>query len=232
MFYGLYSGIVVDNQDPDKSNRLQIRIPNIHGTNAKLSNITKQATGIPDENLPWATVVNAWSKQSKPYEINTLVYVAFESGFIDTPVVLGVKTKYSDKADIPEESYNDYVSTKSIKINEFTFYVNENDLNIYKTGGFSFLLNEDEIKMEKDDCIIHFDSKNKSVKIEIGGNFVEIDGNSGVVKIQGESQKAVLGDLLKTYLDSHTHVGNLGFPTAPPTVPMPPTTLSEKVKLV
>lgn len=213
-YFGIYTGKVVDNDDPDKSNRLQIRIPSIHGTNAIISNITKKPSGISDDDLPWANVLNTWGVQSKPYEIGDLVYVSFELGNVDLPIVLGTITKYSSQAVIPDESLGDYVNTKSMKMD-----------------GFTFLTNPDKVKIHKDDFSCEFNVNEKKVKLEIGGNTIEIDGNAGLVKLQGETQKAVLGDLLKTAFDAHTHMGNLGAPTSPPLSPLPPTTLSEKVKL-
>jgi len=44
------------------------------------------------------------------------------------------------------------------------------------------------------------------------------------------AQSAVLGDLLKTWLDAHVHSTGIG-PSGPPTVPLPDTTLSTKVKV-
>ena len=45
---------------------------------------------------------------------------------------------------------------------------------------------------------------------------------------QGATEPLVLGDLMTTLFNSHTHVGNLGAPTSPPTAPMGPPQLSKK----
>lgn len=84
-----------------------------------------------------------------------------------------------------------------------------------------------------------------SIEIDEDGN-VNIDTsekislNSNTIELNGTEQKAMLGDLFKQVFDklvqafnSHTQIGNLGFPTAPPTTPFTDTTnyLSDKVKL-
>ena len=45
---------------------------------------------------------------------------------------------------------------------------------------------------------------------------------------QGATEPLVLGDLMTTLFNSHTHVGNLGAPTSPPMAPMGPPQLSKK----
>ena len=40
------------------------------------------------------------------------------------------------------------------------------------------------------------------------------------------AQQVILGNLFKTWVDSHFHIGNKGRPTSKPVVPMPPATLS------
>lgn len=53
---------------------------------------------------------------------------------------------------------------------------------------------------------------------------------AGTIELNGGEQAAVLGDLFKAYFDTHTHPTPTG-PSGPPIMPMPPTTLSEIVKL-
>tara|TARA_Y100000389_G_scaffold95890_1_gene92533 strand:+ start:5462 stop:6358 length:897 start_codon:yes stop_codon:yes gene_type:complete len=45
---------------------------------------------------------------------------------------------------------------------------------------------------------------------------------------EGASEPLVLGNLMTTLFNTHTHVGNLGAPTSPPTKPMTPNELSKK----
>lgn len=53
---------------------------------------------------------------------------------------------------------------------------------------------------------------------------------SDLIELNGAEQSGVLGDLFKTYFDTHTHPTGVG-PSGPPIVPMPDGTLSQKVKL-
>jgi hypothetical protein len=58
----------------------------------------------------------------------------------------------------------------------------------------------------------------------------KIVATAGTIELNGAAQAAILGDLFKTYFDTHTHPTGVG-PSGPPIVPMPPTTLSQIVKL-
>jgi hypothetical protein len=77
-----------------------------------------------------------------------------------------------------------------------------------------------------------------SVKLQnlAGATFVmdallnKIVATAGTIECNGALQSAILGDLFKTYFDTHTHPTGVG-PSGPPIVPMPPTTLSQIVKL-
>jgi hypothetical protein len=57
---------------------------------------------------------------------------------------------------------------------------------------------------------------------------VIIDHSSAIELGAGASEKVVLGDTFMSLFNSHTHVGNMGAPTSPPTAPMTPTHLSQK----
>ncbi len=83
---------------------------------------------------------------------------------------------------------------------------------------------------------------NASLKFDVDGN-IELTSLLGKVAIDSgalasillgglsANQKAVLGDALLTWLNSHTHPTGVG-PSGPPTVQAPQTLLSQKVKLV
>lgn len=58
-----------------------------------------------------------------------------------------------------------------------------------------------------------------------------IDSPKVVIGGSSATEPAVLGKILKQWLNNHNHIGNLGFPTAPPMIPLPENALSEKVKL-
>jgi hypothetical protein len=80
---------------------------------------------------------------------------------------------------------------------------------------------------------------NSLITLTAGSSIIKIDGSSGKIELSGNlvdvgtgaSALAVLGPQLSAWLASHTHIGNLGFPTSPPVVPPPATILSQSVKI-
>lgn len=84
--YGIYRGLVVDNEDPMNIGRVKVRVYSIHGV-----------SDIADEDLPWATYCSPFgSANSGSFiipEVNNTVYVAFEGGDQQYPLYLG--TVYS-----------------------------------------------------------------------------------------------------------------------------------------
>lgn len=86
-------------------------------------------------------------------------------------------------------------------------------------------------------ALLTFDSKGTvTLQNKAGATFVmnstsdKIVVTAGTIELNGGEQAAILGDLFKTYFDTHTHPTPTG-PSGPPIMPMPPTTLSEIVKL-
>jgi hypothetical protein len=55
-----------------------------------------------------------------------------------------------------------------------------------------------------------------------------INHSSSIELGEGATEKIVLGDKMTSLFNSHTHVGNLGGPTSPPTKPMTTNELSKK----
>lgn len=91
-----------------------------------------------------------------------------------------------------------------------------NDGNITFTHSAKFVINStDNTEINCKDAIINCENTiiNHASSIELG---------------QGATEKVVLGDTFMKFFNQHTHIGNLGAPTAPPTVPMSPAQLSQK----
>ena len=104
-----------------------------------------------------------------------------------------------------------YIETKNVEFSCAEYYINSKSRVNFKTKNLNI---ESEVAKIKASSAITIDSP----KVVIGG--------------ASASEKAVLGNKLMTWINSHTHIGNLGFPTAPPMTPMPPDVLSAIVKLV
>lgn len=85
-FGGIYAGVVVFNKDPEHLGRIQVRVDEVHGV--KDPDVNK------DENLPWAQVSSLFGGfydggSHTPWPVNSSVWVAFEHGDSDRPVILG-----------------------------------------------------------------------------------------------------------------------------------------------
>jgi len=55
-----------------------------------------------------------------------------------------------------------------------------------------------------------------------------INHSSSIELGEGAVEKIVLGDKMTALFNAHTHIGNQGAPTSPPTKPMTPNELSQK----
>ncbi len=91
-----------------------------------------------------------------------------------------------------------------------------NDGNISFTHSGKFIINsENNTEINCKDAVINCENMivNQSSSIELG---------------LGASEKIVLGDSFMSFFNAHTHIGNLGAPTSPPTAPFTPALLSKK----
>lgn len=91
---GILKAIVIDTNDPSGLNHVRIRIPAIHGLVDKESygplskNTARTNLWVKDINLPWAEVCYPFGTTTPP-EINQVVWVAFQNGDPNYPVVIG-----------------------------------------------------------------------------------------------------------------------------------------------
>lgn len=100
-----YRGIVVNNNDPKKLGRAQIRVPSLHGASANTANY------IPDMLLPWATP-GSWNNAGNdmgtfdPPVMGARVFVAFEGGDPSYPIYFGgIPTKIGDPKKYKSDSF-------------------------------------------------------------------------------------------------------------------------------
>lgn len=105
-YEGLYTGFVVDNEDPKKIGRCRVRVPSIHGT------LKEEEYGL----LPWARGIcsNPTGKGRTTFilpKVGDLVYVSFLGGDVNYPVYLGSSYAVGEP---PLEDTDDYFTTDVI----------------------------------------------------------------------------------------------------------------------
>ena len=106
----LYRALVENNTDPEEIGRVQVRIYGVHSFNEE-----RGEEGGTTESLPWAEVIGGNDfglldgvGVSSILRNNTLVWVLFEEGDVNKPIVLGViKGKQNDQSDIAKVSRGD-----------------------------------------------------------------------------------------------------------------------------
>lgn len=87
VYPGLYKAIVVNNQDYQRRNRIQVRIPFLHG-------ISQSAGGMSNDSLPWALPCSFFTSDP-PLPVGTIVWVMFEGGIPTKPIYMGYLLKFS-----------------------------------------------------------------------------------------------------------------------------------------
>lgn len=91
---GLLKGIVLNTEDPVGLHRVLVRIPAIHGLMQPASygslhkNTARNRLWVPEDELPWADVCYPYGSTTNP-EVNQVVWVTFQNGDHNFPVVIG-----------------------------------------------------------------------------------------------------------------------------------------------
>jgi uncharacterized protein involved in type VI secretion and phage assembly len=228
-FYGKYRGLVVDNADSEHLGRLRLRVPGVLG----------------DE------VVTGWATPCAPYggdanqgflfvpEVGAGVWVEFEGGNLDLPIWVGMFwSKPGGESELPKPNGADGVEEGSVQ--------DPPTRKIIKTKKGHTIQLEDKDGEEMVTIVegtkghmITMDADGIKVVNGANGNQI-ILGASGIQIGSDEAKEPfVLGDKFMTNvtdfltaLNGHTHTGNQGAPTSPPTASMQlEVPLSEKHKV-
>lgn len=223
-------GEVVDNNDPEIQFRCKVKVYGLF-------------EDLETDIIPWAFPANntvfgsgGYGSGSVPKN-GSLVKVRFSNGDMYSPEYYAIQNISSA---LQSEISGDYQGTHVLA------YDADADLKIlYQPGtGVKIHLKESHLTINPDESITIEHSETKSI-IELVGqdinivtqndvnvtckNNVKVDATNVIVNQsdsielgEGAVEKVILGDTFLTLFNSHTHIGNLGAPTAPPIVPMTP----------
>lgn len=197
-YFGKYKGLVVDNDDPEHLGRLQIKVPSVLGED----------------------VVSGWALPCLPYggmkdqgfffvpEINAGVWVEFEEGNLEYPIWVGTYwTKSSGSPEVPKPADSQSPPSRKIIRTAKGHSIELEDKDGQETIIITDKANGNKIEMNSQGITI------KSQQIKVGENAEES-------LVLGESLQNALSQWFNTSFLIHTHIGNLGAPTSPPTPPL------------
>lgn len=176
---GLYRGLVVDNNDSnlDQPNlgRVQVRVPQIHGT------------GVTDEKLPWAwpcIPFAGWSETNGAHgafvlpSIGDPVWIAFEQGDPNAPIWLGGwYGQQGGQTEVDDELLTDSASGETYPdISQIRF----------PQGQFIRAVGDDRLEIGVDaDHRIVLDSRNSRIDLAAGDWDIRLQTSTGNISVQG-----------------------------------------------
>ncbi|PPK67149.1 phage baseplate assembly protein V [Actinokineospora auranticolor] len=172
---------------------------------------------------PWfdrGATVSEWARVCQFYagggygavfvpEIDDEVLIAFYQGDMRIPIVIGGLYNGVDKPPTAHRGGRDQKLIRTRAGHEVLLDDGAKKIVVTGAGGGQVTINDDG-------------------SITLKATKVTVD--AGTVELAGSAQKAVLGDLLKTAFDTHTHPTPTG-PSGPPVIPLPGAVLSSKVSL-
>lgn len=239
-----YLGEVVDINDPRKEGRVKIKVFGLFDE-------------LDTDSIPWATPGNNMTAGSESGggsfstpKKDSIVKVEFPNKDIYHPVFFG-NQELSKEA--KEEIENSYENAHILIYDTKT----DGDLKIFFTEekGLNLIYKKSKININKDKDIEISNDKNDIIEIKYSGNIkiksrkkIDLDCKEATVKATDKihlncsrnasiklgklvTDKVILGDKFMTMFNSHTHSGNLSYPTGPPTPPMTSLLLSSVVKV-
>lgn len=243
-YYGKYRGIVVDNKDPENLGRLKLKVPAVLGKEV----VTGWAMpclpygGASGEGFLFIPGVEAgvWVE----FEAGDLEYPIWVGTYWAKPGGESELPKPNNAEGEEEDSVQDPPSRKIIKTKKghtIQFEDAEKDdddmLTIVEaTHKHVVTMNKDGISITDgaNGHEILLDDSGITISDGVGSNEIAMDSGGVTIKSKeikvGESASQYivhgtkfaqdLKKFLTTSLGTHTHVGNMGAPTSPPTAPM------------
>lgn len=224
-FFGVVEAVVVDVIDPDKEGRVKLQFPWFdEDMVTEFCRVRQLYAG------------NGYGTFFVP-EVGDEVLVAFIHGDMRMPVVLGGLYNGKDKPPSDRQKNKDQKVIRTKAGHELLFDDQGKKVTLKSNSGHT----------------LELDDTGKTVTLKTaGGQSVVLDGSSSMITIQatnvavkatsvaiqagqvelgtGASEPLILGTTFATYFATHVHTTTApGYPTSPPTVPMPPNALSTKV---
>jgi hypothetical protein len=174
--YGNYSGIVVNNNDPDRQGKCQIRVYGIFGNE------------VPDADLPWAlpdfSFVGSKVGSFTVPPIGAIVKVYFDHGDIYLP---HYTTKAVDLNNLPTQRTNNYPNNIVLIETDDGDYVTFNRatkvIKIYHNTGAQIVINKEGESTVHGAASVRLDSATKVVLGDSGG-YVVTSPTSGPIVTQ------------------------------------------------
>jgi len=163
-----FLGIVEDNEDPDKKQRVRIRVPYLHGEKSE----------IPTSALPWAQPSrdnNGLSFQVP--DKNKMVNVTFPSGNLYYPVYVNAQhSNINLQKKVETYSGDEYTSFIALCYNHNTqiFIENEKGLNIiHKFNGVNITKEQIAINLKDNQSTLYLGDDKAAQELMLGSNWME-----------------------------------------------------------
>jgi len=205
--------IVTDIDDPDKLGRVRVKYPYLG-----------DAANTPS---PWAKVLRPVSHDGSGDwflpDVGDEVLVSYERGSKENPVVLGAV--YSAQKKVPDlanfDAKKNNLRAIKTKVGHLLLFDDDQAITLQHKDGHTLILKNESVEL-----------KNKSgTSIQLKDGKLTIDAADSIELGAGASEALVKGKTFLQLFNAHTHTGNLGAPTSPPTQPLQPAqVLSQKVK--
>lgn len=230
-------GIVVNNDDPLKQGRCQVRI---YG---KLDMREDPFSAdspfiIPNESLPWSCPATSSTSSSETGgagfsvpKINSIVSITFDNGNLYFPEY-NFNQHYSDE--VLAEIQNSYLNAHILLYDVIT----EGGMKVFFTEekGLMFDYKETQINIKPDNSVTILNPNGDTITLSNDGNLtistsakVKID--SPAIELGSRATEAIIkGNTFQAIFNAHTHIGNLGAPTGPPIIPLTGSELSTITK--
>lgn len=220
----IFIGEIIDNNDPEKEGRCKIKVFGVFDGD------------ITPESIPWAQPFNrkmfaggedgGYADISVP-KIGTYVRVQFAEGDLMSPEYLSIQSVNPVvKTEISDTYLNSHVIAYDIDENLKIFYTPGKGINIFLKNSQILINPDSSITIEHADTqsIIELIGPKINIvareKVTVTAPNVLIDHTDTIELGEGATERLVLGDSFLKLFNTHTHIGNMGVPTSPPTRPM------------